>query len=351
MAFRSQIDRAARQSVGAVFGRIAQWFPNNGLVKYLTKLEKEIALSFDQTGRLRALAPGQISYLDVGARYGLPKHIAQYAEFFDCILVEPEQEEAKRLRGLGYQVVDKALGARAGTARLNVTLQTGASSLRRPNQAVTHFLSDKAETDSATKTNFEQRHTIVDVQEVGLTTVEALCQSRGAPFDLVKVDTQGAEYEIVQGFGAFYPLLLNIEVSMVEYYMGQRTFYDIAQVLHARGYMMSSFDVTPSRPAAYQSPELTWPGLPLHGDVSFIPDWSRPQGRDLIAAREIPFAALMAIFGMTDVLCYLLDNFPFREEQRIRAALAIPVSGRFDPHGFVHRIPMRKTVHDSSLTA
>jgi hypothetical protein len=131
------------------------------------------------------------------------------------------------------------------------------------------------------------------------------------------------------------PLFITTEISLVEFYAGQRTFYDIGKHLHDAGYMLYAFDVRRMRPggARVAHPEL--PGLPLHGDAAFMPDWSRPNGQALLAGRELPFAALSLILGLEQVLRFTLEALELKERDRIESALALPIAGYFEASGFL----------------
>jgi hypothetical protein len=183
--------------------------------------------------------------------------------------------------------------------------------------------------------SFQERREIESTQDVEVTTVSALCEGQ-APYDLVKLDTQGTEYEILKGFGDVRPLVVITEVSLVQYYEGQKTFYEIAPLLHDWGYMMYGFDIKPARPDGYRVSSPTRNGLPLHGDVAFMPDWSREAGQALIRSRPRKYAALMLILGMEDVLRFVLDRLGLPEKEIVEAALSLPSSGTFQAAGHTH---------------
>jgi hypothetical protein len=97
--------------------------------------------------------------------------------------------------------------------------------------------------------------------------------------------------------------------------------------------MIYAFDIKPARPDGYRVPTPTRNGLPLHGDVAFMPDWSREVGQALIRHRPRKYAALMLILGMEDVLRFVLDRLGLPEKEIVEAALAVPSSGTFAAAG------------------
>jgi FkbM family methyltransferase len=227
-------------------------------------------------------------------------------------------------------VIAKALGAAPGRSELLITRGRGASSERQPNPVIDSYMTRK---DSPRgNSSFQERREVVSAQPVDVTTVRALCAGQ-PPFDLVKLDTQGTEYEILEGFGDVRPLVVITEVSLVQYYEGQKTFYEIGPLLHEWGYMLYAFDIKPARPDGYSVSRPTRNGLPLHGDVAFMPDWSREVGQALIRNRPRKYAALMLILGMEDVLRFVLDRLGLPEKEIIEAALALPSSGTFEASG------------------
>jgi FkbM family methyltransferase len=327
MKLSVRLKNRARDAAYRSYAAFVERFPRSDLSKPAHELECLAALCVDQTPRVRALGTEPLLYLDVGARNGLPRYVAHYGELFDSTLVEPEALEAERLRKLGYRVIAKCLGEAPGRTELKITRGLGASSERMPNPIIDSYMSSPRGNSS-----FQERREVVSTQDVEVTTVSTLCAA-DAPFDLVKLDTQGTEYEILRGFGDIRPLVVITEVSLVQYYEGQKTFYDIAPLLHDWGYMLYGFDVKRARPDGYRASRPTRNGLPLHGDVAFMPDWSREAGQALIRNRPRKYAALMLILGMEEVLRFVLDRLGMPEKDIIEKALAVPSSGTFAAAG------------------
>lgn len=64
-------------------------------------------------------------------------------------------------------------------------------------------------------------------------------------------------------------------------------------------------------------------GLPVHGDAAFMPNWRTPAGRRMIEASPRAWAALMLIFGLEDVLHYILTTEDLPEKDAIKSVLAL----------------------------
>jgi FkbM family methyltransferase len=331
MIFKSYLRRKLRLAFARGYEAVLNRYPRALLSEAASAVERSLARSYDQSRRLDRLLQAPLEYLDIGARSGIPRLFAHYRDYVRSTLVEPEPIEAARLRDLGYTVIEKALGDHAGRTELKVTSQPGASSVLQPNGAFDSYWTTPREA-SATS-GFEAKRRVVRSIDVEVTTVSQLANERGHPFDVIKVDVQGAEYDVLSAIEGALPLYLMTEVSLVESYSSQKTFYDVAKLLFDHGYMMLSFDVPHQRPDGYRMPRVTLRGLPLHGDVVFLADWSRPAGLELIRRRDNQFAALSLILGVEDLLLYILDTADLPHAERIREALRAPVDGRFDPNG------------------
>lgn len=286
-------------------------FPYERLQYYVGQLELELAISVDQRERLDVLQCKPICYLDVGARHGAPQYLLNYREFFDFYLCEPESKEAQRLREEGYFVIDRALSSEEGKRTLYVTGKAGSSSLLKPSDKTRAFRQDWM---------IEVIHT----ESVQTTTLDTLSQEMELSFDLVKLDTQGTEMDILEGMKKQHPLMIVTEVSCLEFYQGQKTFYDIANYLIPQGYLIWNFSIFPSvpiNPSYKESVVRSSCGVPLHGDVMFMPDWTSSKGQSLILANDLKYAALMLIYGMEDILRFVLDELSLPHEAVIREAL------------------------------
>jgi hypothetical protein len=143
-------------------------------------------------------------------------------------------------------------------------------------------------------------------------------------FDLLKVDTQGSELDVLRGLGERRPLFIISEVSMVDLYKGQATFPELSRFLEERGYMTWDLALQ-AQPVPGRRYGRRQDGLPVHGDAGFMPNWRTPLGRQMIDSNPRAWAALMLIFGLEDVLHYILSTEKMTDQPAILAALKIPV--------------------------
>ena len=79
-------------------------------------------------------------------------------------------------------------------------------------------------------------------------------------------------------------------------------------------------------PPAYRNPRQTRVsrGIPIHGDVMFLPNWFSAPGKAIIQNKPLQFAAVLLIWGKEDLLRYLIDSDIFQPQHvdKIKYALA-----------------------------
>ena len=284
------------------------------LADEVQRLEEQLVLERNHTPRLQRLLDGKITFLDVGARYGPPFHFAQYGDFFDFFLVEPEPEEAARLRAAGYHVIDKALADEVGEVTLKVTAKPGSSSIIEPaGPLMTYRMADHS------------IHRVIDRIALPSTTIDTVAREQGVAFHAMKFDTQGSETIIMRGMAEARPMVILSEVFTGAIYQQRPTFYDVCADLYDRGYLPYWFRLSRIPPPAerFRPDGRGWPGLPISGDAGFIPDWTRPEGQALILQDDLRYAAIMLIVGLEDVLRFVIEQLDLPNADRIRDALAI----------------------------
>lgn len=294
---------------GALYLRIFPWAQ---IAESFKDLEVQLRRRGDQSPRLERLMDRRLRYLDVGARGGPSGFLRLYERFLECHLVEPEPAEAERLRTAGYRVVEKILSDRAGSETLKVTRKGGLTSVLEPAGRFVDYYRGASD-----------RFEVVRRVTLPATTIEQVCADAGADFDLLKIDTQGSELAVLRGLGPRRPTFVLCEISMVDLYEGQATFPELARFLEERGYMVWDLalhaQAVPGKRFGRRQD-----GLPIHGDAAFMPNWRTPAGRGLIEASPRAWAALMLIYGLEDVLHYILATEDLPDKSAIASALRIP---------------------------
>jgi FkbM family methyltransferase len=176
-------------------------------------------------------ATPRIVVVDVGAAGGLEAKWRQLLPQLEWVLIEPDPEAATSLRAKlrnypSATVIEAGLAGRDGIRTLNVTRFPECSSLLEPDFAELQRYAVAPCSDVMRKIPVEcRRYDTID--------------GARAP-DLVKIDVQGAEYEVLEGFGAYLDTVLAIELESHFYpiYEGQRLLADLISLLSGHGLRM-----------------------------------------------------------------------------------------------------------------
>ena len=200
----------------------------------------------------KLLSSAGFKLVDIGGRGSAFSPFIPLAKFADYYAVEPDAEEAERLRkqipeeGLwrSVTVIPEAIASKHGHADLYVTRRPGMSSLLEPNRTVTgrYVLDSKFEVVS-----------VVKVPTIPLDEAASRYGFSDAAF--IKLDTQGSELEILQSGSQLVggPLLgIHVETHFHRFYKGQSFFADVDAYLRAQGYELFSLSRTLLRRAKYR---------------------------------------------------------------------------------------------------
>lgn len=187
-------------------------------------------LKFDLPVLIENLNP---TVIDVGANKGqtirLMKECLPSCKIFSF---EPNVSLHPTLKSLfddGSVVVEgKVLGKKSGTVFFNIYENNELSSVLS--------LAD-SEGNPFKDTVLEKR------QECQMTTLDVYCEDNGiAKVDLLKIDTQGFDFDVLQGaeelLGRKAVAVILVEVNFSDLYDGQCGFGEIERFLHALGYGM-----------------------------------------------------------------------------------------------------------------
>lgn len=203
--------------IGAVadlwMGKVTRIFPN---------LPEELKLKPDTD---------IFTFVDVGGLGGVGEDWLPHIANVRAVLFEPNPPEAAMARtkiaaSPGGVVIERALSNRAEHRTLHVTKSLGCTSLLVPNQK---FLASYSISPA-----FRVTHEL----EVECVRFDALVASGEAPLpDAVKIDVQGFEYNILEGFGGalHHCLGVKVEAHLYPIYEGQKLLADIVDILGRAG--------------------------------------------------------------------------------------------------------------------
>ena len=225
--------------------------------------------------------------LDVGAQGGFNSDKffpEKYNKYFETILVDPLKDSLKNIQG--KHIINKGLWSSKGARKLYVlNKRPGSSSMYEPNK------------ESLAIYGFKEKD--FHLFDVGKTeTVE--CDTLSASLknlninmlDYLKIDTQGAELEILKGLENYRPLIIKCEVQIFPMYKNVPGWTEITNFMNKIEYMLCDWKKI--------GPHST--RTPVEMDMVFIPNFLKDSGKKLILQREKEFISLMLISGQIKLL-------------------------------------------------
>lgn len=189
----------------------------------------------DATAELSAYPPHErLTLIDVGGQQGLQLPWMLRADRITPIVFEPLAAEADQLRPTigripGAQVVARALADSSGSRTLYVTSGSSCSSLREPNDVFLRAYS------------IAPLFRVARRLEVDCVRYDELFAQGVVPApDVIKIDVQGFEYEVLQGFGDLLHSCLGVELEahLYELYKGQKLLGDLVALLAGYGLVL-----------------------------------------------------------------------------------------------------------------
>ena len=247
------------------------------------------------------LKNNKITALDVGAQGGFNSDNFfpnQYNQYFQSILVEPIKDEANKFKGQKF-VINKGLWSNKEKKNLYVLdNRLGSSSMYMPNEEAFDLHRIK-------KKDFQNYKVTRTIQIDCDTISNQLSELNIKMLDYLKIDTQGAELEILKGIGSFRPLFLKIEAHFFSIYKNVPSWHELVNFLYEMNYVL-----------------IDWKGIGNHStripaevDMIFIPNFNNDSGKELIKANIEKFTSLMLIFGQLKILQVILKRFKISDNK------------------------------------
>lgn len=247
-------------------------------------------LWFRRWSRLDHLfAEAPIFVIDIGARGGSVGELGDLARHAECCAFDADREAAEQLGASGqgafrrYTVLPFFVGGVDGETTFYIYRNPAESSALRPDPRNLRLMRD-----------FQiDREVIVTARTIDTLAGEGIL----ADADLVKIDTQGTEYSILEHGNWFFDhaTLFEIEVEFTEIYESQRLFFDIHRLMHEKGYELLYLNrVFVSRPS-YPGPSR---GQLVFGDALF--GLSEERAHLLSPVKKAKYIALLIQYGHVD---------------------------------------------------
>ena len=267
---------------------------NRRVINFLSDKSYNSNDRYDFTKLIKSLMKdSKLIALDVGAQGGFNSDIyfpKRYNSFFEEILVEPIKAEAEKLKK--KIIINKGLWGKKERKKLFILgNRLGSSSMYEPDE-------QNFDLHNILEKNYE-KYKITQTVEIDCDTIESqLSQLNIQNLDYLKIDTQGAELEILKGIGNYRPLLIKIEIHFFSMYKNTPSWAKLINYLYELNYVMIDLKGIGSHNTR----------IPAEAEAIFIPNFNITPGEDLITNYKEKFISLMLIFGQLKLLQILIKK-------------------------------------------
>jgi len=239
--------------------------------------------------------------LDVGAQGGFnsdnffPK---KYNLFFQDILIEPIKKEAEKLNKQKY-IINKGLWNDKVKKKLFILdNRLGSSSMYEPEK-------EKFDLHNIKVKDYEN-YKITRTVEIECDTISnQLSKLKIKNLDYLKIDTQGAELEILKGLGSYRPQLIKLEAHFFSMYKDVPSWDKLISLLYQLNYVLIDWKSIGSHSLR----------LPVEADLIFIPNFNDEDGKKLIRDNKEKFISLMLIFGQLKLLQIIMRKLKIDDKE------------------------------------
>lgn len=296
--------------------------PNGAAIieRRLSELDRNIAFErkvMRNESALRDILGGS-TFTDVGAADGFQWQWTILARlgFVKAVGFEPDEAECTALNGLFpfASFIPYAVGAQDGPATFHITDVMSCSSLLEPDLDVLQRF--------PIRSCFEVvRRLSVSIRSIESMIEEGLLQ----PLTFLKVDVQGAEYDILKGLGPYLDnvLAMELETQILRIYKDQRTLCDLIDFLGAHGFRLRGVE-----------PQGTFEGEVVEIEAFFtkqIDCLSREDRRRVFAWEAITGCPQLPMMGDNpEIQSYPRLRRTLTDEDVVNAAMRREVRGLFD---------------------
>ncbi len=181
-----------------------------------------------------------VNYIDIGSAGGLPPPWSENEDLlYHQLRFEPREAPA---RNTNIVSLDSALWSSEDERDFyNFSGGGMGSSLFEQNYAFVreHFESLRHLGDPALAESWLARSTLVNTQRVNCRTLDGILAQQPVHYDFLKIDAQGAEYEILKGAASFLAddcQGLHLELFVIPLYKGIRLLPEVQELLSDAGF-------------------------------------------------------------------------------------------------------------------
>jgi len=268
---------------------------NRRVINYLSEKSYRSNDQYNFASLISGLLKNEkIISLDVGAQGGFNSDKffpSKYNCFFKEILIEPINSEAEKLENKKF-VINKGLWSKKEKKKLNILdNRLGSSSMYEPDEEFFDLHNLK-------KKDYDNYKITRSVEVECDTLTNQLKELEINKLDYLKIDTQGAELEILKGIGEYRPLLIKIEAHFFSMYKNVPGWDKLVSFLYDLNYVLIDLKGI--------GKHIT--RIPAEADLIFIPNFNDKISKKLILDNRDKFISLMLIFGQLKLLQVILKK-------------------------------------------
>tara|TARA_B100000963_G_C22582899_1_gene651696 strand:- start:96 stop:1034 length:939 start_codon:yes stop_codon:yes gene_type:complete len=261
---------------------------NTRTINYLNDKRIDVIKTYDFRKSIKELiGDKKLVGLDVGAQGGFNSDKffpEKYEDYFEIVEVDPLIKSSSKNKK--KSIINKGLWSSKGQRKLYV--------LENRPESSSMFEPDK---DSLEIYDFKEKDfSLFNVSKTEMIECDTLSNSlkelKINNLDYLKIDTQGAELEILKGMGAFRPLMIKCEIRIFPMYKNEPRWTVIIDYLYSLGYILCEWRNIGSHSTR----------SPVEMDMVFIPNFSNDLGKSLIRTKQDYFISLMLITGQIKIL-------------------------------------------------
>jgi FkbM family methyltransferase len=299
--------------------------------------------SFDFAKEFLLLNP--ITIIDIGSRDGSCDELAGIKKFSDYIGFDADADSVEKdtlsgnLSWRSSRIISKYIGPEKGTTSFNLYVRKSESSALNPSPTY--------------QANFSRRLRIESQVRVESDTLSnVLVENRLLP-DLIKIDTQGTEYDIIDSSREIFSdsLIVEVEAEFLEMYENQKLFPDVCKLMYQLGHQL----LYVNRVFGNMNTEIVVTrGSLIFGDFLFGLNFERAMS--LSIERKMKYCLLLINYGHIDFAFQLyvsdknfraqhpeLENvFRSHFKRPIRSKIVKAFISQFDKIAFIY-LAIRKT--------
>ncbi len=236
----------------------------------------------------------KIISLDVGAQGGFNSDNffhKRYEPFFEDILLEPIKSEFEKIPKKKYSICKGLWSSKKVKDLYILDKRLGSSSMYK-------IENNNFDLHNIKKKNYDDFKITRTIQVECDTLENVLTELNIESLDYLKIDTQGAEFEILQGLGKYRPLLIKVEAHIFSMYRDVPSWNNLINNLYKYNYVTVDWKEIGSHSTR----------VPAEMDMIFIQNFNNDEGKKIILNSKEKFISLMLIFGQLSLLKVIMQR-------------------------------------------